>query len=112
MKIVVAMDSFKGSMTSMEAGNAVREGILEVLPKAEVVVRPVADGGEGTVEAMVSAWRGELVQCLITGPNGSKVTAAYGVCAEKRQHNRNCAGSRFDADAGEESMESHKLWNR
>ena len=43
MKIVVAMDSFKGSMTSMEAGNAVREGILEVLPKAEVVVRPVAD---------------------------------------------------------------------
>ena len=84
MKIVVAMDSFKGSMTSMEAGNAVREGILEVLPKAEVVVRPVADGGEGTVEAMVSAWRGELVQCLITGPNGSKVTAAYGVCAEKK----------------------------
>ena len=49
MKVVAAIDSFKGSMTSMEAGNAVKKGILAAKPDAEVVVNPLADGGEGTV---------------------------------------------------------------
>ena len=48
MKVVVAIDSFKGSMTSMQAGMACKEGILAAIPKADVVVRPLADGGEGT----------------------------------------------------------------
>mgnify|MGYP000531321103 CR=1 FL=1 len=51
-KIVVAMDSFKGSLTSLEAGNAVRDGILENYPDFDVQIFPVADGGEGTVEAL------------------------------------------------------------
>ena len=54
MKIVTAIDSFKGSMTSMEAGQAAAEGIHRVDADAEVIVRPLADGGEGTVEALVS----------------------------------------------------------
>ena len=53
MKVVVAVDSFKGSMSSREAGNAVKEGVLRVYPDAEVVVRALADGGEGTVEALM-----------------------------------------------------------
>ena len=53
MKVVVAVDSFKGSMTSMEAGMAVKAGILAAKKDAEVIVKPLADGGEGTVEALV-----------------------------------------------------------
>ena len=52
MKVVVAIDSLKGSLSSLEAGEVVREGICSVLPDAEVIVRPLADGGEGTVEAL------------------------------------------------------------
>ena len=60
MKIVTAIDSFKGSMTSMEAGQAAAEGIQRVDVDAEVIVRPLADGGEGTVEALVSGMNGTL----------------------------------------------------
>ena len=52
MKIVVAFDSFKGSATSMEVGNAVREAFIDVMPSCEVIVVPIADGGEGTVAAI------------------------------------------------------------
>ena len=52
MKVVVAIDSLKGSLTSLEAGEAIREGVLRAIPEAEVTVRPLADGGEGTVEAL------------------------------------------------------------
>ncbi len=53
VKVVVAIDLFKGSMTSMQAGMACKEGILAAIPKRDVVVRPLADGGEGTVTALV-----------------------------------------------------------
>lgn len=52
-KILVAVDSFKGSMTSLEAGNAIKKGIKSILPDTEVRVRPVADGGEGTTDALI-----------------------------------------------------------
>ena len=52
MKVVIAIDSFKGSMTSMEAGNAAKKGILAAKPDAEVCLSPLADGGEGTVDAL------------------------------------------------------------
>ena len=52
MKVVVAIDSLKGSLTSLEAGEAIQEGILRAISDAEVIVRPLADGGEGTVEAL------------------------------------------------------------
>ena len=59
MKVVVAIDSFKGSLSSVQAGNAVREGVLRAVPEADVIVRPVADGGEGTVDAIVEGLAGE-----------------------------------------------------
>lgn len=52
MKVVIAIDSFKGSMTSLEAGESASAGIKRVYPNADIVVRPLADGGEGTVEAL------------------------------------------------------------
>ncbi|MBR4694535.1 MAG: glycerate kinase [Selenomonadaceae bacterium] len=79
MKIVVAIDSLKGSLTSMEAGDAIRSGILRVYPDAEVFVRPLADGGEGTVEALVLGMGGSLQEISVTGPLGEKVNASYGI---------------------------------
>lgn len=79
MKAVVAMDSFKESIPSMQAGEAVRRGILSAFPDAEVIVLPLADGGEGTVDALTSGLGGELIQIPVTGPLGTPVTASYGV---------------------------------
>lgn len=78
MKVVVAIDSFKGSLSSMEAGNAAKEGILKAC-SADVVVKPLADGGEGTTEALVEGLGGTYVTLSVTGPMGSQVTAKYGV---------------------------------
>lgn len=83
MRILVAMDSFKGSMTSLEAGNAVREGILRVFSSADVIVRPMADGGEGTVEALSCSCEGEMVTLNVTGPLGDPVDASYYVTDDK-----------------------------
>ena len=79
MKVVVAIDSFKGSLSSMEAGQAIEEGVKCVHQNAEVVVRPLADGGEGTVEALVEGMGGIFVTKEVTGPLGEKVDAVYGV---------------------------------
>ncbi|MGL4735838.1 MAG: glycerate kinase family protein [Cellulosilyticaceae bacterium] len=82
MKIVVAIDSLKGSLTSMEAGGAIREGILNRDPNVEVIIKPLADGGEGTTEALVSGMGGAFGHIDVTGPIGEKVTARYGVIKE------------------------------
>ena len=79
MKVVVAIDSFKGSLSSMEAGKAIAEGVKRVYQHAEVVVRPLADGGEGTVEALVEGMGGVFVTKEVTGPLGEKVEAVYGI---------------------------------
>ena len=79
MKVVVAIDSFKGSLSSMEAGQAIEEGVKCVYQNAEVVVRPLADGGEGTVEALVEGMGGIFVTKEVTGPLGEKVEATYGI---------------------------------
>lgn len=79
MKVVVAIDSFKGSMTSMEAGYAIAEGIRRTDSAASVIVRPLADGGEGTVEALVSGMNGTLRVVSVTGPLGYPVSCAYGM---------------------------------
>ena len=77
MKVVVAIDSFKGSLTSLEAGNAVREGVLKAHKDTEVVIRPLADGGEGTVEALAIGLGGEMIEAEVTGPLGERVLAKY-----------------------------------
>ena len=83
MKVVVAIDSFKGSLSSMEAGQAIEKGVKCVYQNAEVVVRPLADGGEGTVEALVEGMGGIFVTKEVTGPLGEKVEATYGIIESK-----------------------------
>ena len=83
MKVTVAIDSFKGSLSTFEAGEAAKRGVLRAYPDALVDVCPLADGGEGTVDAVVSALGGELVEAVVTGPLGGRVTARYGVVREK-----------------------------
>jgi glycerate kinase len=83
MKIVVAIDSLKGSLTSLEAGAAVRAGIFRVYPDADVIVKPLADGGEGTTEALVQGLGGETVPVSVRGPMQGKVDAAYGFLPDK-----------------------------
>ncbi len=82
MKVVVAIDSLKGSMTSMEAGRAIKEGILNVLPDTEVIVKPLADGGEGTTEALAEGLGGEMVTVDVHGPLETRVQASYGMIRE------------------------------
>ncbi len=82
MKAVVAIDSFKGSLTSMEAGQAAMEGILRADSAADVAVRPLADGGEGTVEALVQGMGGRLQTVEVMGPLGRPVVCQYGIVRE------------------------------
>lgn len=77
MKIVIAIDSFKGSLSSAQAGNAVKEAILRVNADTEVLVKPLADGGEGTVEALASGPDAETVRLQVCGPLRAPVTAQY-----------------------------------
>lgn len=79
MKAVIAIDSLKGSLSSLEAGDAIREGFLLADPDAQVEVRPLADGGEGTVEALTIGMGGTLQKVVVSGPVGKKVEAVYGI---------------------------------
>ena len=79
MKIVISIDSLKGSLSSIEAANAIKKGILNVDNNAEIVIMPLADGGEGTVDALVEGMNGEEQLISVTGPIGEKVTAKYGI---------------------------------
>ena len=82
MKAIIAIDSLKGSLSSLQAGDAVREGILRVYKDAVVQVRPLADGGEGTVEALTVGMGGELQTVTVTGPLGEKAQARYGILTD------------------------------
>lgn len=82
MKIVISIDSLKGSLTSIEAANAIKKGILSVDNKTDVVIMPLADGGEGTVEALVQGMNGEEKVITVTGPINEKVNATYGILKE------------------------------
>ena len=79
MRVVVAIDSFKGSMSSLEAGEAISKGIKNAHKDAEVEIRPLADGGEGTVEALSIGMGGKLINVEVTGPVERKVNAVYGI---------------------------------
>ena len=84
MKVVVAMDSFKGSLGSYEAGLAVKEGIQRACRDADVVVKPLADGGEGTVKSLIEGLGGRCVTAEVTGPVGQRTAAKYGILADGR----------------------------
>ncbi|HCD7552301.1 glycerate kinase [Citrobacter farmeri] len=84
MKIVIAPDSYKESLSALEVANAIEQGFREIWPDADYVKIPVADGGEGTVEAMVEATTGRIVEVDVTGPLGEPVTAFYGLSGDER----------------------------
>ena len=78
MKIVIAIDSFKGSLASISAGNISAVAIKNVIPAASIKVYPLADGGEGTVDALTSGLNGKVINLDVTGPLGAKVHSRYG----------------------------------
>ncbi|MEX5412051.1 glycerate kinase [Atlantibacter hermannii] len=85
MKIVIAPDSWKESLTALEVATAIEDGFRQIFPDAEMVKIPMADGGEGTVEAMVAATQGRIVNLRVTGPLGEPVDAFYGLSGDERQ---------------------------
>ena len=78
MKVVIAPQSFKGSISALDAAKAMEEGVLRVVPDAGTVLVPVADGGDGTLETLVDATGGETRSTTVTGPIGKLVTAEWG----------------------------------
>ena len=82
MNVTIAIDSLKGSLSSLEAGHAIEEGIRRVYKNASVNVRPLADGGEGTVEALACGMGGRLETVTVTGPLGAPVECQYGILPE------------------------------
>ena len=79
MRIVIAPNAFKGSLSALEAADAIAEGVRVALPDAELVLVPIADGGDGTVEALVAATQGERRTLRVRGPLGDPVNADYGL---------------------------------
>ena len=83
MKIVIAPDSYKESLSALDVATAIEAGFREIFPTADYVKIPVADGGEGTVEAMVAATQGNIVRLTVTGPLGKPVEAFYGLSGDE-----------------------------
>ena len=79
MKAVIAIDSYKGSLSSMEAGKAAAEGICREDKDDKIAIKPLADGGEGTVEALVAGMNGKTEHVKVTGPLGEPVICEYGI---------------------------------
>ncbi|KRM77203.1 glycerate kinase [Secundilactobacillus collinoides] len=84
MKIVIAPDSFKGGMTAKQAADAIELGVKRIFPDADYEKIPMADGGEGTVQALVDATRGQLVTKQVTGPLGNPVNATFGLLGDRQ----------------------------
>ncbi|WP_342322079.1 glycerate kinase [Kosakonia sp. BYX6] len=84
MKIVIAPDSYKESLSALDVANAIESGFREIFPTAEYVKIPVADGGEGTVEAMVAATKGRVVKVNVKGPLGEQAEAFYGLSGDEQ----------------------------
>ncbi len=82
MKIVIAPDSYKESLSAVEVAQAIEKGFREIFPDAHYIAVPVADGGEGTVDAMVSATRGAKFVTTVTGPLGEPVSACWGMSGD------------------------------
>ncbi len=84
MKIVIAPDSYKESLSALDVATAIERGFKEIFPDAKYVKLPVADGGEGTVEAMVAATHGRIVNVNVTGPLGEPVAGFYGISGDEQ----------------------------
>ena len=82
MKIVIAPDSYKESLTAMEVATAIEAGFKQILPNAEYVKLPMADGGEGTVQSLIDATGGSIIEHTVIGPLGEQVTGFYGLLGD------------------------------
>jgi len=82
MKVVIAPDSYKESLTAMEVATAIESGFKEIMPDAEYIKLPMADGGEGTVQSLVDATGGDIVSVTVTGPLGQSVEGFYGLLGD------------------------------
>lgn len=103
MKIVIAPDSYKESLSALDVASAIESGFREIYPDAEYVKLPVADGGEGTVEAMVAATQGRVISVEVTGPLGEPVAGFYGVSGDEQ-----CAFIEMAAASGLEHLSPEK----
>ena len=84
MRVVIAPDKFKGSLTTLEAAEAMARGVSRVDPSGEIDRVPMADGGEGTVAALVAATGGSYRDVTVTGPLGDPVVASFGLLGDGR----------------------------
>lgn len=84
MKIVIAPDSFKESLTALEVAQAVEAGFKRIFPNAEYIKVPMADGGEGSVQSLIDATGGKLSEAEVTAPLGNKITAFFGISGDKK----------------------------
>ncbi len=84
MKIIIAPDSFKESLTAAEVASCIEQGFLKVFPDAEIQKIPMADGGEGSMEALISASNGTKIDLNVIGPLGNKVSSAYGLSGDRK----------------------------
>ncbi|PST87851.1 glycerate kinase [Photobacterium sp. NCIMB 13483] len=82
MKIIIAPDSYKESLTAMEVATAIEAGFRQVMPTAEYIKLPMADGGEGTVQSLVDASNGTIIEHAVTGPLGTQVNAFFGLMGD------------------------------
>ena len=82
MKIIIAPDSYKESLTAMEVATAIEAGFRQVMPTAEYIKLPMADGGEGTVQSLVDASNGSIIEHQVTGPLGEQVPAFFGIMGD------------------------------
>jgi glycerate 2-kinase len=82
MKVIIAPDSFKESLSALEVANAIEKGFRDIFPEAEYVKIPMADGGEGTVQSLVDATGGRIVKTEVTGPLGDRVQAFFGMLGD------------------------------
>ena len=103
MKIVIAPDSYKESLSALQVASEIENGFRAIFPDADYVKLPVADGGEGTVEAMVAATQGKIVRLRVTGPLGEPVEAFYGLSGDE-----SCAFIEMAAASGLELVPSSR----
>ncbi len=82
MKVIIAPDSFKESLSALAVANAIEKGFRDIFPEAEYVKIPMADGGEGTVQSLVDATNGRIVTTEVTGPLGDRVQAFFGMLGD------------------------------
>lgn len=84
MKVTIAIDSFKGSLSTFQAGEAAAEGVRKVFPDARITICPLADGGEGTVDAIIAATGGEMVEVAVHDPIGRLINSSYGIISHTK----------------------------